>query len=301
MLTGFDHVIIGVNNLEQATNTFTQRLGLVASGGGTHPTGGTANRIIVIGDTYLELISVRVREEAQASMLELLARGEGYLNCVFGSDDLQADSEAIAKRGIHIIGPKEGQLKAADGRVRAWLRTDIERADLAQHYPFLIQHDSVGEERCMRLAGWQTPPVHPLGAHSVVSATLVVSDLEEAVARFQHIYGLKLADSYTNDYDTWNARLAAFILGEQHFELAAPIDAARQGAQLPEPGALAWHLQRFGESLCRITLAVKDLAVARQYLDKQAVSYSYPEGSSRPQLWIHPEEACGAAIVLREG
>ena len=54
MLTGLDHIIIGVNDLEQASTILSERLGLALSGGGIHPSGGTANRIIVIGDTYLE-------------------------------------------------------------------------------------------------------------------------------------------------------------------------------------------------------------------------------------------------------
>jgi catechol 2,3-dioxygenase-like lactoylglutathione lyase family enzyme len=186
MLTGLDHIIIGVHNLEQAARTFSEKLGLTVSGGGTHPTGGTANRIIVIGDTYLELIAVREPAEAQQSMLTRLALGEGYLNFALASDDMAQDSAAMQQRGVKIIGPNAGALTSADGRTRRWSRTDVERPDLAQHYPFLIQHDSSGAERRARLAGGQTPPEHPLGATKVLSATIAVTDLDEATARFQH-------------------------------------------------------------------------------------------------------------------
>ena len=87
MLTALDHIIIGVNDLEQATTVFSQELGLAISGGGIHPSGGTANRIIVVGDTYLELIGVRTRAEAQQSMLKRLAKGDGYLNFALSSND----------------------------------------------------------------------------------------------------------------------------------------------------------------------------------------------------------------------
>src|SRR5690242_3457108 len=150
-LWGLDHIIIGVNNLGEATRTFQEDLGLAVSGGGIHPTGGTANRIIVIGDTYLELITVRDRAEAQQSMLDRLAKGDGYLNFVLASNDISADSQAMVKRGISIIGPNAGELCSANDRRRGWIRTDVERPDLTQHYPFLIQHDSSGEERRRRL------------------------------------------------------------------------------------------------------------------------------------------------------
>src|ERR1700687_4890060 len=126
MLTAIDHIIIGVQNLEKAALQFSQKLGLAVSGGGTHPTGGTANRIIVIGDTYLELIAIHNSAEAQQSMLNRLATQEGYLNFVLASNDIEADSKAMTNRGIQILGPIPGSLRAADGRTRGWSRVDVE-------------------------------------------------------------------------------------------------------------------------------------------------------------------------------
>jgi catechol 2,3-dioxygenase-like lactoylglutathione lyase family enzyme len=324
MLTGLDHIIIGVYDLEQAEQLFSQKLGLAVSGGGIHPSGGTANRIIVIGDTYIELIAVRTPEEAQHSMLERLAKGEGYLNFVLSSDNIEADTEAMEKRGVTIFGPIPGQLRSADGRTRGWKRTDIERPDLAQHYPFIIQHDSTGEERRFRLAGWKTPPRHPLGATQVLSTTIAVADLGEATRRFQHIYGLQPSESFTGEADQWDAMLVAFPLGsqgagvvenidgtsvvaQQSFELAVPlplsVDFEVDDEYLPEPAALARYLERWGEATCRITLAVQDLAAARRFLDEQGVTYTYEERteeSIHPVVWIHPDYACGASIILRE-
>ncbi len=288
MLTAIDHIIIGVNDLEKAAAQFDEKLGLLASGGGIHPSGGTANRIIVIGDTYLELIAVRAPEEAQQSLLDRLAKGEGYLNCVLGSNDIATDAEAMRGRGIPIIGPKPGQLQASDGRTRGWSRIDIERPELAQRYPFLIQHDSAGEERRLRLAGWKTPPEHPLGAIKILNVTIAVP--------------------FTAESDGWDALLVAFPLGEsgQHLELAMPVPLAAEEDQevdlehLPEAGALRRYLERFGESVCRMTSAVKSMQEARRYLDEHGVTYTYQEERTHPVLWIHPDYACGAAIVLHE-
>ena len=304
MLTALDHVIIGVRDLEQATNIFRQQLGLVASGGGIHPTGGTANRIIVIGETYIELIAVYEPAEAQQSMLARLAKGEGYLNFVIASQDIAADSAAIVARKNKLFGPKAGELRSADGRSRAWIRADIEQPDLTQRYPFLIQHDSSGEERRFRLAGWSTPPEHPLGATKILSTTIVVADLDEATQRFQRIYGLEPSNTFSGERDSWPAKLVSFQLpqSQQRFELATPINqdqATNTTARLLEPGALAHYLQQFGESLCRITLAVKSLVAARQYLDQRGISYTY-RSEPQPIVWIDPDEACGATLVLQE-
>jgi Glyoxalase-like domain len=309
MITAIDHIIIGVHNLDQAATQFSQKLGLAVSGGGVHPTGGTANRIIVVGDTYLELMAVYNPEEAQQSLLDRLAKHEGYLNFVLASNDIEADSAAIIKRGIQILGPTSGSLRAADGRTRGWSRTNIERPDLAQRYPFIIQHDSTGEERRFRLAGWNTPPEHALGATRVRSTTIAVANLAEATQRYQHSYGLQPSDSFTGEADGWDAMLVAFPLGGndqgQCFELAEPLPLSAEADQevdyehLPEPGTLARHLEQFGESLCRMTLAVEDLEASRRYLDENGVTYTY-QTMPHPVIWIHPDYACGASIVLHE-
>lgn len=321
MLTALDHIIIGVHDLAQATNTFDQKLGLAVSGGGIHPTGGTANRIIVIGDTYIELIAVRAPAEAQQSMLARLAKGEGYLNFVLASNDIHADSAAIVARGNTLLGPKAGELRSADGRSRAWIRADIERPDLTQHYPFIIQHDSVGEERRNRLAGWTAPPSHPLGAIKILSTTIAVENLDEATQRFQRIYGLQPSSQFSGEGEGWSARLISFCLDEsrQSFELATPAG-SNDATETTASGALTQHLQQFGESLYRMTIAVENLATARRYLDEHSIKYTCTEpfladglseasrengvghlnNKTCPILWIDPREASGAVIVLRE-
>jgi hypothetical protein len=238
-------------------------------------------------------------------MVERLTKGDGYLNFVLASDDIRADSAAIQQRGINVIGPREGKLTSPDGRTRGWMRTDIERPDLTQHYPFLIQHDSSGEERRSRLAGGKTPPEHPLGATKVLSATIAVADLGEATERFQRIYGIQASEQYSGEVDGWDAILVSFLLHEslQSFELATPIpaiiDPPDGGEHLPDPGTLTRYLQEFGESLCRITLAVDSLERARDYLDAHRIVYTLQE-EPKQAVWISSDDACGAAIVLHE-
>ncbi len=133
----------------------------------------------------------------------------------------------------------------------------------------------------------------------VISTTIAVPDLIEATARFRHIYDLTTSDVAAGTGQHWNARISAFLLGEsgQSIELAMPMDASLREGQFPEPGALEHYLQQFGESLCRMTLGVKDMTAAQRYLDTQQVVYTFFE-EPRAELWIHPDQACGAAIVL---
>ena len=53
-----DHVLIAVTELESAGEAFEERFGLASVEGGRHPAWGTANRIVPLGSSYLELVGV---------------------------------------------------------------------------------------------------------------------------------------------------------------------------------------------------------------------------------------------------
>ena len=81
MLTRIDHVMICVPDLQQGIDTYT-RLGFNVSPGGMHPGQGTHNAIAFHEEDYLELLSVRDRDEYLSGhpgggLLEFLAQGGG--------------------------------------------------------------------------------------------------------------------------------------------------------------------------------------------------------------------------------
>jgi hypothetical protein len=62
-----DHVILPVNNLGLEAAGIRARYGLASVEGGRHPAWGTANWIVPLGDTYLELVAVVDQESASRS------------------------------------------------------------------------------------------------------------------------------------------------------------------------------------------------------------------------------------------
>ena len=79
MLTRIDHVMICIPDLQQGIDTYT-RLGFNVAPGGMHPGQGTHNAIAFHEEDYLELLSVRDRDEYLAGhpaggLLEFLAQG----------------------------------------------------------------------------------------------------------------------------------------------------------------------------------------------------------------------------------
>ena len=58
MTLWIDHVLFAVDDLDIAAREVEMRFGLRSIEGGRHPAWGTANRIVPLGDTYIELVAV---------------------------------------------------------------------------------------------------------------------------------------------------------------------------------------------------------------------------------------------------
>jgi hypothetical protein len=63
-----DHVVIAVADLAVASRIMEGHHGLASIEGGRHPGWGTANRIVPLGETYLELVAVVDAAEARQSV-----------------------------------------------------------------------------------------------------------------------------------------------------------------------------------------------------------------------------------------
>ena len=82
-----DHVLIGVTDLAAAARELEARCGLVSVEGGSHPYWGTANRIVPLETSYVELVAVV--DEATAA------------DSSFG----QWVASGASKRGRRLAGP----------------------------------------------------------------------------------------------------------------------------------------------------------------------------------------------------
>src|SRR4029450_2940163 len=109
MLTRIDHVMICVPDLQQGIDAYT-RIGFNVSPGGVHPGKGPHKAIAFHEEAYLELMSVRDRDEYLAGnpgggLLEFLARGGGFRYVAVQSDDLLADVMQLRPRRVEVREP----------------------------------------------------------------------------------------------------------------------------------------------------------------------------------------------------
>lgn len=102
-ISGLDHIICGVDDLDRAVKTF-ESLGFVLSPRGDHSAYGSHNRCIVFPDHYLEIFSFYDREKfPEHPMLPLTERmGEHILGVAYGTEDAEAAYDAMKKGGLDL-------------------------------------------------------------------------------------------------------------------------------------------------------------------------------------------------------
>ena len=192
MPSRIDHVIIAAPDLALLEETFT-RLGFSVVGGGVHPHLGTRNRIIILGEGYIELLALADATHASAVLRERIALGGGWVGYALQSDDIAAEALAMRARGVDVRGPSRGSLVAPNGARRGWQVVTIGSDDLwaaALPLPFLIQHDSSGARHQQELAGADNLTPHTNAVTRIVGVTLRATDLAALRERYEQAYAL---------------------------------------------------------------------------------------------------------------
>jgi hypothetical protein len=142
-----DHVIYAVGDLDIAAARFADELGLGSVAGGNHPGWGTANRIVPLGQDYVELIGVVDRAEAAASafgrgVMEAVAGGDRPMGWAVATDDLQS---VASRLDLEVV---RGSRTLPDGSTLSWRLAGVAHAMVTGGFPFFIE--------------WDGPPdVHP--------------------------------------------------------------------------------------------------------------------------------------------
>jgi hypothetical protein len=128
--------------LSRAVTEFEERYGLMSVEGGRHADWGTANRIIPLGDSYLELVAVVDPAEASQS-----AFGRWVANAQAGrplgwavrTDDLGA---VAARLGLSV---GSGARFTGTGDLLRWRIAGVERAMAEPWLPFFMEWTAGGQ------------------------------------------------------------------------------------------------------------------------------------------------------------
>jgi hypothetical protein len=131
-----DHVLVVVDDLAAAGAIVEARHGLASVDGGTHPAWGTANRIVPLGDAYLELVTVVDPDVAARSVfgrwVAAATPGEPFGWAV----RTPAIDEAAGRLGLSIA---EGSRATPSGDILRWRTAGLDVATTEPGLPFFIE------------------------------------------------------------------------------------------------------------------------------------------------------------------
>lgn len=146
MLTGIDHLVIVVRDLDAATASY-RGLGFTVVPGGRHPVG-THNALIALADgAYIELIAFLEPDRPQEHRWwRPLHQGGGLVDFCMGTDNLAADVAALRKAGVEIDDPRPLTRTRPDGYLLRWVLA-IPREGIRGLAPFLIADETPRSER----------------------------------------------------------------------------------------------------------------------------------------------------------
>jgi hypothetical protein len=212
MIQGIDHLVIVVNDLEQAAKDYAS-LGFTVVPGGQHPVG-SHNALISFPDgSYLEIIAF-YRDATDHRWWDALSKGERLVDFCCQTDDLPGDTLKLRDTGVAINDPLIWSRKRPDGFELKWvlsLATGSHRGVA----PFLIEDITPRTERIPQQFD------HANGILGIDKVVVAVGELSAIETWYGALLGSKekVADSGLS------AEGLRFSAGPHGLEFLAPRDA----------------------------------------------------------------------------
>ncbi len=269
-ITGIDHVLVGVADLEDARQAY-ERLGFTLTPRGRHRGRNTGNYCIMFADDYIELLGLVDDNPATADdpftrgLTNFLAtRGEGLSGLALAADDADATYAAFVAGGVETDPPR------ALSRLLELPEGTVEPEFTLVHTPpktfpgarFFVCHHLTPE--LIRRAEWLD---HANGVRRIVALGATADD-PPAAAACGAVFGEDAVSVLGEGY--------SIALGGG---AVMRLDPAADGA---------------ATGLTSMTMAVDDSASTAACLDAAGVSYR----RDGDDLVVAPDMACGAGLIF---
>lgn len=210
MLTGIDHLVIVVQDLESAMQNYGE-LGFTMVRGGKHPIG-SHNALIAFEDgSYIEFIAFYEPNTENRWWAHLQAGG-GLVDCCAQTDDLKADVKAFREVGVDIADIMPLSRLRPDGYKIEWVLS-LARGKFQGVVPFLIEDRTPREER---VPGDTT---HANQVTGIDTLTVAVDDPDAVRGWYRPVLGMAGETIERPDLD---ARGVRFRIGLHTLDFVTP-------------------------------------------------------------------------------
>ncbi len=256
MLQSFDHVVIAVRDLEDATQRYTALLGLTPSWRGSHPDAKTANTLFRLANCYLELLTPTGSQGPVAAALD--RSGEGVVAASFATDDADAFASEARERGLDAADPSDGEGRSDDSdTVRNWRTVMLHPKSTRGLTLFAIEHQSPDD--ALPVAAPTSSPESCVRAldHVLVSTR----DIESTGAIYRDGLGLRLA--LDRSFEARGLRMMFFRIGGVTVEVVGSLEKAEDPSVRDEFGGLAFQVPDAAAAQRRLVSAGIDVSEVR--------------------------------------
>ncbi|MGE6915226.1 VOC family protein [Achromobacter kerstersii] len=280
-VTGLDHYIIRVNDLQAATDRYV-KLGFSLAPQGRHHRG-TRNQTIILDANYLELLFFPEELKADSRFGGYDDAYEGPVATALQTTDSTAVHAELARLGIDAEPPLRGgrPVHLPEGSEdAAWNNTNFPSGLLGVPDFFTCGHLT---RHLVYRPEWQD---HANGARRIESLIAVHPDPASLRAGYERVFGpIAISDLPDGGLRVRRGSLRIDFLRPAAFEQRYP--RVRVPAGLPAASQGGW----FAGSV----IGVRDLAKTRALFDANQVNY---RANAQGELVVAPEDAAGALQVF---
>ena len=242
MIETLDHLIIAVQNLDEAEENYKKIFGIPPVWKGTHKELGTANVIFNFKNTYFELLSVN-GDGLGADLVnnQLKENGEGMLGLVLGTEDINSTAAILKDKGFPISEVSNGEGKnSQNNEIRKWKNIFLPLELTRGIFSFIIQHT---EGSLPTASNYDKSSVNKLD-HVVLNT----NDADGFINIYRDIFNIRLALDRVIEH--WKTRMLFFRLNKTTIEV---IEQKNDDANPDNLWGLAWEVESIKEAHERLT------------------------------------------------
>jgi len=239
MIKTLDHLIVAVNNLEEAEQNYQKILGINPSWRGHHKEWGTSNSLFSFQNTYLELLAATGEGMgAQLVKNKIKNDGEGLMGIVLGTDDLEAVRNKLIALGYSLPSQSNGEgINTNNNSKRSWVNQFLPIELTRGLFSFIIQHKE----------GY-LPEAKKLDNNFVKKLDHIViktNNADSFIDVYNKIFDIRLAlDKFI---ETWKRRMLFFRLNKTTIEVIEEKDESKISQDIL--WGLAWEVEDISKKI----------------------------------------------------
>jgi catechol 2,3-dioxygenase-like lactoylglutathione lyase family enzyme len=232
MINALDHLIIAVEDLDKAEESYTKIFGMPPVWKGEHKELGTANVLFNFQNTYFELLAVKGEGLGAALVNHYLEdSGEGLIGMVLGTDDMNKVTSSLHEKDFSIAEPSDGEgINFKDKQIRKWKNLFLPPELTRGLFSFIIEHT---EGRLPLSEKFEPSSVSKLD-HVVINT----NDADGFINVYRDVFNIRLALDKT--IDAWKSRMLFFRFNKTTIEVIEKKDDKEPSDKL---WGLAWEVE----------------------------------------------------------